>query len=314
MDLRELVSLIKANNAATLSVNTTLLPAQALKLINLIVSQSAFLQKVSRVDCYKLKTPMPIMNLSGRNLTRVAEGTAPTTSTATYAQSANEGKILDLLNVDLFYDLLYSVIINNQDEKTLVSMIEAQIAETFANDLLDLATNGTADTYVHAYHVSTNPVPMYTLAKGWIKLLQDSSRSNKVNRNADSDLLVSLKKCISAMPNAYKTPNCKLIMSPANFETYQVLMGAKDSSAGIYLQGNAKSYLGYGIEVNPYMPDGVLVFSDLKDLVFAPSVVDVQKAMENKPRTKCVEYTYTLPVDFEIARDRAMVIAWDQGA
>jgi len=310
MQLLELIRLIKANNAAGLSINNTLLPAQAEALIDLVVAQSEFLQSVWTIKSKKLKTPVPVMNLSERNLTRVPEGTKASDSNAVFAQSSNEGKELNLTNVDLFYDLLYSVITNNQDDKTLVSMIELQIATMFANDLLDLATNGTSDTYNKVYHATTNPIPMYTLAKGWVTLLKESSLSNKVNTASDADLLVSLKKAIQTMPNAYKNKQCKLIISPAQAETFNVLMGAKDSSAGIYLAGNAKTYLGYELKENPFLPDDIIIFANPQDLIWGVSIQDVQKAMENQVRSKCIEYTYTLPTDFEIARDRAMVIAY----
>jgi hypothetical protein len=309
MTLQEVIKLIKSNNATALSVNQTLHPDVALKLIDLVVEQSDFLKKIRLEKCRKLKTPLPIINMSGKSLTRVAEGTEATEDNATFAKSSNEGKTLDLANVDLFYDLLFSVIDNNHDEKTLIPMIEKQIAKVFANDLLDLGTNGVSDTYNRTYNATTNPVPMYTLAKGWSKLLKESTRTNKVNSTGDANLLVTMEKTLNAHPNDYKTPQCKYIMSPSNLEKYNVLMGANDSSAGIYLQGNAKTYLGYGIEVNPYMTDDELWFGDPEDLVMAIGTDDTQKSMESKPRKKCIEYTYTLPVDYAIARDRALTIA-----
>jgi hypothetical protein len=311
MDLREVIKLIKANNAANLSINTTLLPAQALKLLDLVVAQSEFLQKVTRVNCKKLKTPVPIMNMSQRNLTRVAEGTDASPSNAVFAESSNEGKFLELDNIDMFYDLLYSVVTNNEDDKSLITMIESQIAKTFANDLLDLATNGTADTYDRVYHETTNKVPMYTLAKGWIQLMKESTRTKKEGFDGE-DILGTLEAVIAKMDNMYKTPECKLIISPSNLEKFNILMAEKDYSASIYLKGNVHTYLGYEMVVNPYMPNDVVLFTALSDLVFGVSTHDVQKAMEDKPRKKCIEYTYTVPADFQIARDRAMVIAYAQ--
>lgn len=315
MKLSELVKLHKANNAAGLSVNSTLTPGQAIALVSAMVSINQFMQEITTHKAKKLKTPMPVLTITSRNLTRVAEGTDANGTTPVTGQSSNVGKMLDLSNVDMFYDLLFSVIDDNGENPDFVKTIEKNISDALGNDLLDLATNGTADTYVKDYNASTNPVPMYTLCKGWITLAKASSNVNKVNSHSDSDLMVTMKKMVSALPSKWKNPaKVKFIMSPADKETYLSLIGGKDSTAAILQDGQTRGYLGYAITVNPYLPTGTILLTDPQNLVMAINIADIQKDIEKRPRKKAYEYTYTAPVDFEICIDEALVIGYDQGA
>lgn len=302
MNAKELLQIIKAGNVpADFSIGGTLTPDQARAFFDLVIEQNDFLKVVTPIYGKKLTIPINAYTLGTRNLVRVAEGTEPTADQK--AASSNAGKNMTLLPVQLFYDLPFQTIEDNQDNPKFENIIAAQIAKSFANDLLDLGTNGTADTGAEFLALNT----------GWIALAKASATTNKVNTNTDTDIAASFKKMLAAMPNQYKTPNCRFIIGPADRETFAALMGGKDSTASLLLTGKGLSYLGYGIEVNPYQVVGTYLFCDPKDLVKGLNL-DVKKYRELHGRKRCIEYTYDLAVDFEIARDAAVVVAWDQGA
>lgn len=301
MNAKELLTIIKSGNVpADFSIGGTLTPDQARAFFDLVVDQSAFMKNITTITGKKLTIPINAYNLGSQVLVRVAEGSEPTADQK--AQSSNEGKNMQLLPVQLFYDLPFQTIEDNQDNPKFESIITGQIAKVFANDLLNLATNGTGD----------DGTTFATLNTGWIKLAQDSSTATKVNTNAVTTITGRLKAMLTAARDEYKTPNCKFIMSPADKETFIDEIAANNSLAGVQLTGKVSSYYGYEILVDPYMPDGVYLFCDTKDLVQGLNL-GVKRYREIDGRKRCVEYTYDMSVDFALARDKAVTVAWDQG-
>jgi len=312
--LQQIIEIMKGNDATTLSVGGVLQPGQAQMLMSLVVDQSKFMQRVTVLRSNKLSFPVPIFNLGSRKLVRITEGTEASASN----DSTNVGKLLTLKAVDLLYDLYYSFILNNLDNPNVEKLVTSDIAVQLANDILDLATNGTSETYSPSF---------VTLNKGWMKTLKDSADANKVDlvssggsNNYDSmqDLFSAL---LRAMPDKYKTPQCAFAVSPTRFEDYCREIGNKPGMGQILLNGDVATYLGYSVVPNPFIPvdataDNICgtneyLFGDLKRLLVAYSTVDVQRSVVDKPRKKSFEYTYSVPVDFEIAGDEAMVIAYN---
>ncbi len=313
MKLSELVKLHKANNAQTLSVNQTLHPGAAAKLINDIKDQSEFLKKITVLQSSTITHACPVLTMSSRNLTYLAEGGSGVDENTKKAESSNIGKDLTLRDVDLVYDLLYSAL-DNDETGEIEKTVPEQISATFSNDLHDLGMNGLTDTRNLVYNETTNPEPMFTLHKGWAVIAKTSTNTNKVNTHGDTDILASMDKMIKAMPARYRNKAIvEFILSSNDYEDFVKLMAPKDASGSIAQTGKVLGHRGYNVTENPYLADGVHFLTNPKNLILDMSVKGIKKSITNKPENKCYRYIYTLPCDYEISVDPAFVVAWDQG-
>lgn len=314
MRLRELVALHKANNAQTLSVNQTLHPGAATKLVDDVVALNDFLKKITIIKSATITHPCPVLTMSSQNLTHLVEGGSGVDENTKKAQSSNIGKDMTLRDVDLIYDLLYSAI-DNDETGEIELTVPNQIANIFQNDLLDLGVNGLTDTRNLVYNETTNPVPMYTLHKGWVAIAKASSLAHKVNSHSDTDILVTMDKMIKNMPAKYRNKALvEFILSSNDYQDYVKLMAPKDASGSIAQTGKVLGFGGYLVNECPYLADGVRLLTNPKNLIMDFHIKGVKKSITNKPENKCYRYIYTLPCDYEISVDPAFVIAYDQGA
>ncbi len=300
----QLIEVVKSGNIPTdFAIGGTLAPDEARAFYSLVIDQSEFLKKISTLYGKKLTIPIKVTSLGSRVMVRVAEGSEPTSGQK--AQSSQEGKNMLLLPMQIFYDLPFQAIEDNMDDPQFESKIANELAILFGNELLDLGTNGTDDDYTDSAWVELN--------KGWVHLAKNASNSAKVNTNGDTDLLVSLKKLVAAMPNKFKGPQAEVILSPADVETYLHLIGAKTGGVQYLISGAVDTYLGKKISVNPFLTAGTYLYGNPKDLVMGLNL-GIKKYRNVNTRKRCIEYTYDISADFELARDRAITIAWDQGA
>lgn len=301
MTAKQLLQLIKSGNVpADYAVGGALTPDIVRNFWTLVVSQNAFLQKVTTVLGKKLTIPLSIYSMDARNLVRVAEGSEP--SAGQKADASNVGKTLLLTAVQLFVDLPFQTLEDNEDNPQFENIIANMIAQSFGNDLLDLATLGDEGS----------GVTFLALNDGWIALAKASSDVHSVNTAGDANITASFDKMLAAHPDKWKNKSTtKWIVSPTDAETYAKYVAGQDASASILMSGNAFSYLGYGVEVNPYQTDGEYLFGNPKELAVGMNL-GMKRYRNVHYRKRVVEYTYDLNVDAELIREDALTLAYDQ--
>jgi len=168
----------------------TLTANRAMDFISLVWN-APFFQRITTATMKNLKTQGAVLNIASRSLKRIAEGDEPEagdkTSVTQYSYS------LDALPVQLFMDLLYSFLIDNQDNPQLRTLLEGDFLTRFQGELIDLAFNGTADDASDGF---------LTLNKGWFKLAKDAALATKVTIPVGSGVAATLSTGVVASNNA----------------------------------------------------------------------------------------------------------------
>lgn len=294
-----LAEFIKGNiSAEDVSVGGVLRPEAAQKFIDLVIEQSGFLKQITVERTKKLKKDINVLDIANRVLVRVAEGSEPTD--AQKAGVINKGHTLSCLPVQLFETVLFSTIADNQDNPQFEDQLVGMFARKLANELEDLAFNGTAET----------GESFLTLNKGFVQLAKDSSSTHKVDVGTLSSGYVNALKAVLAAQDTRFASQSVLIMSPSDYDGYVLEIGNKPSGVAYIVQGDVPQFLGKRIITSPYMPSGTVLYCPLNALVFG-ICTDIERYREVRGTKRCIDYTYNINCDFAIAIDEAVVIGYD---
>jgi hypothetical protein len=108
-----------------------------------------------------------------------------------------------------------------------------------------------------------------------------------------------LQKVVAAINADVKGPQTAILMSYADWEAYVLEVATTAYEASILLTANAKTFMGYPIELSKYMPAGKYFATPLNNLCFGIST-QIYRAREFNARKRCLEYTFDLGCDYEI--------------
>lgn len=290
---------IKGNISATdVSVGGVLRPEAANKFIDLVIEQSNFLKMITVERTRKIKKDINVLDIANRVLVRVPEGSEPTD--AQKAGIINKGKTLSCLPVQLFETVLFSTIDDNQDNPNFEDGLVSMFAKKFANELEDLAFNG----------IGEDGSNFLNLNKGFVALAKEYTNTKKVDVGTlSSGYVNALKAVLDAQENKFYAKSV-LIMSEKDHRGLVLELGNKPSGVGYLVQGGIPSFLGKPIITNPYMPDNHVLFAPLDVFVFG-IVRDIERYREVRGTKRCIDYTYNINCDYELAIDESVVIGYD---
>ena len=124
-----------------INVGRTLRPEESDRFIDLIVSSSDFLKRITVEKCGKLKRDVNVWEFVQEVLQRVPEGADP----ANYTNIKNVGKQLDLADGTLFGFIPLSFFEDNAKNPRIESVIQGMLSGVYSRDIVRMGFVGTAD-------------------------------------------------------------------------------------------------------------------------------------------------------------------------
>lgn len=271
----------------SLTVSGTLTPKQSKATVYAIKKHNNFLGKINYNLMNSLERFVDAYDIAEGVLKRVAEGTEP--SAAQMTAYTNIGCTLKALKVQLFASVTRSTIENNADNKQFESELFKGFTVRFGNELVKLGFEGTGET----------GADFVNLNKGWIQVATDSSDVNDDTYASGDTYVARLTALIALLDKDAKGPGTSILMNWADWEGYVKELGESNDNALIIANAKVKSFLGYPIETNVYMPAGVYMATPLKNLAFGVST-SVYRGRTWKDLKRCFDYVFDLGCDYEI--------------
>lgn len=276
-----------------LSNGGTLTPQQAQKLISMLW-KDGFLSKVTTVRMSKLTRNVDVLDILRRQLVRVAQGEEPTTDDLTSGEEG--GCKLTALDAQLFATLTLDFLKENKDNPELQKEIETGFNTVLGNDIVDLGFNGIADDGAGA----TREEKFLHLNKGWLQVAREAAKSPKAAIDPATDGWVATLKSITEKQDHRALSSSVYVMNEADADEYGEEINAPVTGHEVQSGSPARRFRGRMIEAHPNFPQGKVLFTPIKNLVYGlHTSVDRTRAYHN--RRRALEYTFDMSFDFEIA-------------
>jgi len=266
-----------------------------------------FLQLVSHRLRSKLTGNTGFIEGSNTVFTRVAEGNTTPYAAEADVQTTRFSKFL-LQDLDVHAFVGYSVIDDNP-EHGLLEKINQVIDQSIANSLLNLAINGTTDTFVSLF---------LELGLGWIALAKASGTINKVLlvtddvRLEDLDLLVM--EMLLELPQQHRMGAAVIMSDNERLRRINRLVettsGDARSIAIAAMNTETKNTIhGKNILAPYFWPDGFFMLSRPQNLEISIHR-EVRRSIKEHERRKGFEYTYLTKADFELIHHVEACVAY----
>ncbi len=287
-----------------INVGHTLRPEESNRFIDLIVSASDFLKRITVEKCSKLKKDVNVWEFVQEVMQRVPEGDDP----SKYTSFKNVGKELSLVDGTLFSFIPLSFLEDNAKNRRIESVIEGRLSAVYGRDIVRMGFVGMKDDNSDGFR---------TLNKGWIQLLKEAQKSNKVDvaEYEDGSGVIDwsglLSEIIRSLPDLYKSESTAIVMNKADHEEYAEQIGNRVAAHPVLFSGKNLTPLGYDIVTISHMPRKHVMFTPLKNLVFGHGT-EVKRFRELSGVKRCINYTINSYFDYEVAVDEAAVLAWTQ--
>lgn len=282
---------------ADIAVGGRLLPEQAGKLISLVFGND-FLASITNTKMQRLEYEGQVVDVPRRSLCRVPQGKEPDDDDKS---DVNEfGYTLKAESAQLFVDLTNDFLLNNQDNPNLPSDLEAMFVTRISGELVDLAWNGTGNAADGAF---------LKLNKGFIALLAESiaaggdGAAKAANVNLSESWYDNIEGLWALVPDQIKD-QAVIHMNPTNADQYAFQRGRdtvrSDDQA-------SRQVIGKKIKPVVGMPLNHVVITPPKNLIVG-ICQDVTRSRSYHTRKRCVEMTFDMSVDFEIAAKQFVVL------
>lgn len=278
---------IRFNNAIT---------AQRARAFISLVWEDPFLQKITRVTMTTLQQEGAVIDIPQRSLRRVPQGQDPTDEQKVGISNYNYKLVAE--EADLFVDILFDFLRDNQDDPNLLTSLENAFAARVRGELCDLGFNGTGDAADGEF---------LKLNKGFLKIAEEGvPNAQKLTIAPATDgWIKTLGNLLLALPSNFHAA-AALTMNTLDAVEYSLEVGKHVTGAAAIADSAQQAIVTYPIEKCAYLARGHVLLTPLKNLVMGVNV-DITRSAETKPRKRCVEYTWTMNVDFEIAAKQAVV-------
>lgn len=313
MDNEQILALLE-KSAITSSSGGKLVEEQAKQFIDLVKSQSEFLQMIDVIPMNSDKYTLNAIEV-GRRLLRA--GTENTNPSETFGINVTP-RSLEVKEMILPFDITYDFLENNIEKESAKATIENLFAKQYANDVLDLAING--DSSLSATITDTVPEggnglddttglsladhKFLRINDGWLKLMRADSTVNRYTVTASiTSVKDELNGVLKKLPEKHRTNPKELIflLSADLYEDYADEIGVRATALGdLALTQTAKlPYKGINIFPLPYMPTAkaTIVLTTPKNLALGIQRKFTIEQMR-QPRARTVEYTMTSKSDF----------------
>jgi hypothetical protein len=271
------------------SYSGNLTPKVSRNMLNAIIKNQPFLSTINSGIIGKLTQDLWVYNSSGRVIVRHKSGISPTEDQykklSKHVCNINASNGVSL-NVKIGDDTLEEA----QDNPNFIAEQTKEWNTLFGNDLEDLAFNGIADN-------TAQDAPFEELAVGFLHLAKNKTGTLKETTTATT-VIDKLKYVVSKIPKSLKG-RVPIILSPADLEAYNIEFADGLKNANAMLSADNKTFLGYKLIANDFMPIGTFLVTPLQNLIFrVSSQVKKQSWYENKE--SALHFKYVLFPDFEI--------------
>jgi len=308
MDPREILfKIAKGAIAPTdLSVGGVLEPEIAQRFIDLVVDKSKFLKRIAVKRTSKITGYFKNLDLADEVLVRVAQGTDPSDDQRT--EPSRTDIAYTNLALQLFYQLLFDAIDDNQGNPNFESDLESMFAKKFSNELVRLGFLGVAEDYAgDAWN---------RLNKGWLQIAKEQTPlGQRVNTSGAATVKEMLDDVLAAMPAQYKVQGqTTFLLNITDWEglTDEIGTAASAVLGQILLDGKLPTYKGYPLLPMEQQPEATVLFSALANY-WMTMLTEIKRFREVRGTKRCIDYTFDLSNDYGLANPQAVVVAWDQG-
>lgn len=269
-------------------------PEASRKFFNTVISQNAFLSKVTTHQTSKIKSEVDIWGLGDGNLVRVAGGTRPNDS--------QRQKLIptvvsfENLSVQLHTKILRATLEDNKDNPSFEKETFDTFNRGFGNDLLNLGLNGEADTGDN----------FKNLNKGWLKIAKDSDEVGKVEFEESTKMIDRLTNLVKQAKNLQDSS--VILISKHDFTALQIELGNKSGGLPILMNGGARNILGVPLEVVSYMPNDTYFLTPLKNLFMSMTQTVIRDRWWDNDEA-ALKYRFEINNDYEIVVKKYTTLA-----
>ena len=296
--LKKLVAIYKAAGALDFKVSGALTDQQTKAWFTRVFELNAFLNKVSRQLRSEMAGNTGFIEGSNTALTRVAEaGNEDPASTEADVHTTRFSRYL-LQDWDVHAFVGYSVLDDNPTHG-LLEKINQVIDQSIANSILNLAINGTTDTYADSF---------LSLGLGWVALAKASGAMNKVLLVADDvrleDLDLLVMEMLLELPQHHRQDAAVIMSDNERLRRINRLVettsgDARSIAIAAMSQETKNNIHGKPILTPHFWPDGFFIRSRPNNLEVNMHRT-VRRSIKEKERRKGFEYTYLAKGDVEI--------------
>lgn len=272
------------------------LTAQQSRTFLTTIFKNDFLKNVTTDSMGKLKKEGNVLGVPSRSLRNVPEGSEP--EEGDKSDVTNTGYVLDAKGWQLFSDIGFSTLIDNQDNPELPNIIENAFTTQISGELVDLAWNGTGNVADGKF---------LALNIGWLKLLLDYAAEGRAQVADITPVTTGWYKTLGALfdkvPTKWKS-QCVAMMNTNDADLY-----AHERGEDAVRNDNDKSrqYIGYNILPCDYIARGHIIVGPPKFLIFGVAK-DVNRTRQPHARKRVIELTFDGYADMAVAVPEAFVV------
>ena len=299
--MHDLVALAKSLIGPNDLANGGQMTAQAASKLITMLFEDKFLAKITTESMSRLTKDVDVMDIMRRQLVRVAQGNDPDVGDT--VDAAEHGCKLTALDVQLFPTLKLDFLRDNKDNPNLMAAVESGFNTRLQNDLVDLGFNGVADDGAGA----NREAKFIRLNKGWVQILTESAKAPKVDIDPAIDGWKASLKAIYEASDARFRSQSVFVMNEADADAYAGELNLPVTGSAMDADSPLRRYWGKQIEPHPDMPQGKVMFTPLKNLVFGVHA-DIRRDRAYHSRKRVLEYTFDMAVDYEVAVKQAAVL------
>ncbi|MDR2905274.1 MAG: phage capsid protein [Helicobacteraceae bacterium] len=268
----------------------TLSPKQAKAFADAIIDKSGFLKKVTRDDMGKLTKERTASDIAKGQLTRFKSGER--VSDDQMRKLNVIGCKLDATRgVTLNAKILKDALDDNQDNPKFEQEQFEAFSKSFGNDLAYLGFVGFADN-------DSVDAGFTELSKGWLQVAKESAETIKVECAEDKQI-ARLKFLVQNLNESVRGGYASIIMSGQDYDAYVLEIAEDHQNTAVLLKADAKTFMGYPIEVVNDMPVGVYLATPLANLVFGISK-SISKERWWDSEASCLRFKFVVNPDYEI--------------
>lgn len=253
------------------------------------IQSSPLLNAMRTFTLNRPSASIPKLGMADWVLYNKAECTAPTAGQKTKAVMSEV--TIDPKRISVSQCICNEVLEDNIRREALLADIETQLFRRVASNVSDVILNSdTANADPDA-----NKQAVLALQDGLIKQAANNpfvaGNPGHVNPETagapvDKDTLSSMYK---ALPNQYKTDKSQLayVMSLNNEECLRNTVADRQTELGDRFHNGASSFMIGGIPVvgDPHIPDNVVLLSNPRNMIFAPSIYDMRRVVNYEAQT-----------------------------
>ncbi|WP_096024649.1 P2 family phage major capsid protein [Campylobacter lanienae] len=294
--MRNLLEIAKSGTIAPTDMYASgeLRPEASRKFFNTVISQNAFLSKITTHKTSKIKSEVDIWGLGDGNLVRVAGGTRP--SELQRQKLIPTVVSFENLSVQLHTKILRATLEDNKDNPSFEKDTFDTFNRGFGNDLLNLGLNGEADT----------GDSFVNLNKGWLKIAKDSDEVAKVEFQENTKIIDRLTNLVKGSKNLQD--DSVILISKHDFTALQIELGHKNGGLSILMNGGATNILGVPLEVVPYMPNDTYFLTPLKNLFMSVTQTVIRDRWWDNDEA-ALKYRFEINNDYEIVVKKYTTLA-----